>query len=152
MAELVLDTWALKISQDCNHAKALQTLSLLEEIKQGHQITLDHGRSVLAQYFNNTPANSHAGQWLKLILSRSNKIFWRTGRLSNRHEVELVEGLGFDTSDLIFVALASEGPDKLLVAEESDYTPEIKEYLADNLGVSVLTIEEALAAVKALSL
>jgi hypothetical protein len=150
LAELVLDTWALTISQDCTHAKALQTLSLLEEIKQGHRITIDHGRTVLTQYFNNTSANSHAGQWLKLILSRSNKIFWRTGKLSNRHESELVNGLGFDRSDLVFVALASEAPDKLLVAEESDYTPEVKAYLSNQLGVAVLTIEEALAAARTL--
>lgn len=144
MAEWVLDTWALSIAQDCQHPKSLQTLSLLEEIRQKHSITLDHAGLVLTQYKNNTPWNTHAGQWLNLVLSRSNKVTFRTGRLSNRHESELIEELHFDRSDLVFVALASEGPDKLLVAEESDYTPEIKEYLAAELGVSVLTIEEAL--------
>ena len=151
MAELVLDTWALKISQDCSHEKALQTLALLEEIRKAHRITIDHGRSVLAEYARNTPANTHAGHWLQLMLSRSNKIYWRTGKLSNKHESELIDGLGFDRSDLVFVALASEGPNKLLVAEESDYTPEVKSYLAKKLGVSVLTIEEALATAESLA-
>jgi len=85
------------------------------------------------------------------MLSRSNKIYWRTGKLSNKHESELIDGLGFDRSDLVFVALASEGPNKLLVAEESDYTPEVKSYLAKKLGVSVLTIEEALAIAESLA-
>jgi hypothetical protein len=144
VAEWVLDTWCLQIAQDCQHAKSLQTLSLLEEIRRGHLITVDHGRLVLNQYFNNTSGDTHAGQWLRLMLSRSNKVFWRTGKLTNRQELELIEGLGFDRSDLVFVALASEGPDKLLVAEESDYTSEVKRYLLDELGVSVLSIEEAL--------
>ena len=140
----MLDTWALSIAEECSHPKSLQTLALLEEIKQRHTIALDHGRLVLGQYFDNTSGNTHAGQWLRLMLSRNNKLYWRTGRLSRHHESELVDGLRFDRSDLVFVALASEGPDKLLVAEESDYTPEIKEYLARELGVSVLTVEEAL--------
>ena len=144
MAEWVLDTWALKITQDCSHPKSLQGLTLLEEIKQKHRIALDHGRQVLTQYFSNTPGNTHAGQWLKLILSRNDKLFFRTGKLSNRHELALIDRLHFDRSDLVFVALAAEGPDKVLVAEESDYTPEVKEYLAGELGVSVLTIEKAL--------
>jgi hypothetical protein len=151
VAELVLDTWALKISQDCRHEKALQTLALLEEIRKAHRIAIDHERSVLAEYGRNTPANTHAGQWLKLMLSRSNKIYWRAGKLSNKHETGLVDGLGFDRSDLVFVALASEGPDKLLIAEESDYTPEVRAYLAKELGVSVLSIEEAVASAKALA-
>jgi hypothetical protein len=151
VAEWVLDTWALKIAQDCNHAKSLQVLTLLEQIKQEHRITIDHGRRVLTEYFNNTPGNTHAGQWLKLMLSRSNKLFFRTGRLSNHHESELIDGLKFDRSDLVFVALASEGPDKLLVAEESDYTPEVKQYLASELGISVLTIEEALETARSFS-
>ncbi len=151
MAEWVLDTWALRIAQDCKHPKSLQTLTLLEEIKQKHRIACDHGRLVLAEYFKNTPGNTHAGQWLNLVLSRSNKIFFRTGKLSNRHESHLIERLNFDRSDLVFVALASEGPDKLLVAEESDYSPEVREYLAAELGVSVLTIENALEVASFLS-
>jgi hypothetical protein len=143
VAEWVLDTWVLQIAQDCNHAKSLQTLSLLEEIKKKHVIAVDHGRRVQTEYFNNTLGRTHAGQWLSLMHSRSGKIYFRSGKLSNRHETELIEGMRFDRSDLVFVALASEGPDKFLVAEESDYSPEIKKHLAQELGVSVLTIEEA---------
>ena len=106
MAEWVLDTWALRITQDCSHPKSLQCLTLLEEIKQKHRIALDHGRQVLTQYFNNTPGNTHAGQWLKLILSRNDKLFFRTGKLSNRHESALIDGLHFDRSDLVLVELA----------------------------------------------
>ena len=148
MAEWVLDTWALQVAQDCQHAKSLQSLVLLEEIRRGHQIAIDHTRLVLTQYFNNTSGHTHAGQWLKVMLARSDKIFWRAGKITNRQETELIDGLGFDRSDLVFVALASEGPDKLLVAEESDYTPEVKRYLSNDLGVSVLSIEEALETAK----
>ncbi len=140
----MLDTWALSIAQDCGHEKSLQTLTLLEELKQNHQIAVDHGWLVLTQYFRNVSGKTHAGQWLNLMLSRSNKVYFRTGKLSNQHESELIERLRFDRSDLVFVALASEGPDKFLVAEESDYTPQVKSYLAAELNVSVLTIEEAL--------
>jgi hypothetical protein len=52
--------------------------------------------------------------------------------------------LGFDPSDLPFVAVCYHTPDKLLVAEGSDYHEAIKEYLKDEMGVQVLTISEAL--------
>jgi hypothetical protein len=144
VAEFVLDTWALQIAQDCRHAKSLATLTLLEEIKQRHVITIDHGREVLREYSNNTAGNTHAGQWLQLMLSRAGKIYWRHGALSNRHETELINELRFDRADLVFVALASQGPNKILVAEESDYTPQIRNYLATELQVQVLAVEEAL--------
>ena len=151
MAEWVVDTWALRITQDCRHPKSLQALALLEEIKQKHRIALDHGRLVLGQYSDNAPGNTHAGQWLKLMLSRSDKLYFRTGKLSRRHEDQLLGGLHFDRSDLVFVALASQGPDRILVAEESDYTPQVREYLASELKVSVLTVEEALKTSRALT-
>lgn len=150
MAEWVLDTWALKIAQDYNHAKSLHALSLLDEIKQKHTIAIDYRHRVLTEYSNNVPANTHAGQWLNLMLSRGNKLSFRTGKLSSRRESELIDQLHFDRSDLVFVALASEGPDKFLVAEESDYTLEVKRYLASELGVSVLTIEQALETARSL--
>lgn len=150
MAEWVLDTWALRVAQDYRHPKSLQTLALLEEIKQRHRIAIDHGGLVLVEYRNNAPWNTHAGQWLNLILSRSNNVFSRTGKLSRRHESDLLEGLHFDKSDLVFLALASEGPDKFLVAEESDYSAQVREYLAEELGVTVLTIEQALETAKGL--
>ena len=43
-----------------------------------------------------------------------------------------------------FVAVCYHTPDKLLVAEGSDYHEAIKEYLKDEMGVQVLTISEAL--------
>jgi len=64
--------------------------------------------------------------------------------VSSRHEDGLVSILRFDRADLVFVGVASNGPDRLIVSEDSDYSPEVRTYLETNLGVLVLSVREAL--------
>jgi len=116
----------------------------MHEIRCNHRIAIDHAHRILDEYFRHAPADSHAGQWLRTILSRSNKTVFRTGSVPAENRIELVNDLHFDVSDLVFVGTCFEGPDKLLVAEESDYTEAIKAYLLQELGVSVLSVSDAL--------
>jgi hypothetical protein len=118
---------------------------LLHALKANHRIALDFEQRILHEYLRNAPSDSHAGRWVITVARRSDRTMWRTGRLPARREAELINDLRFDRSDLVFVATSAEGPDKLLVSEESDYNAAIKNYLLRELGVTVLSIEDALA-------
>lgn len=146
--EWVIDTWLLEIAQQPLDMRSLDALALLQEIKARHRIAVDHGRRILQQYFKHAPGSSHAGQWLRVVLSKSDKTVWRSGNVPSQNRQDLLGGLRFDPSDLIFVGVAAEGPDRIIVSEESDYSDPVKAYLSSRMGVSVLSIEEALLKVK----
>jgi hypothetical protein len=70
-------------------------------------------------------------------------VFNYSGQLQGNHRLSL-QRLAFDPSDMPFVAVCYRTPDKLLVAEESDYTDAVKAYLSQSMGIQVLTIAQAL--------
>jgi hypothetical protein len=142
--EWVLDTWLLEIAQNPHDPRSLDAVSLLRELKLAHRIGLDHGRGILREYFNHVTPGSHAAQWLKAMLPRADKTVWRAGLMSQRRKDCLIKELKFDRSDLIFVGVSSEGPDRLLVSEDSDYSAEVKGYLLEECGVRVLSVAEAM--------
>ena len=145
--ECVVDTWVLEIAQDPHDRRALDALVLLRELKKTHKIAVDHKQRILREYWRHAPANSHAGEWLRLMISRADKLMWRSGDVSTRHH-EALNGLRFDPSDMVFVGVASEGPDRLLISEDSDYSIQIKAYLQAEMGVEVLTVDDSLTRVR----
>ena len=64
-------------------------------------------------------------------------------QLPNRYEQALI-GMKFDRSDLPFVGVAYRSEDKLLVSEDSDYTPQVCNYLQQQLQIKVLSLPQAL--------
>src|SRR5260370_19949340 len=122
----------------------METLALLHEIKLHHKIALDHGRSILQEYFRNLNGGSHAGQWVRITLARADKTMWRTGKVPHRHKQVLLTELAFDPSDIVFVGVAYQSSDRIIVTEDSDYSTAVKTYLSDEMGISVLSINEAL--------
>src|SRR5712692_4276002 len=112
--EWVLDTWLLEVAQTPSDPRSLDALALLHQIKARHRIAIDHDREIWRQYTKHVQANSHVGVWVRFMIGTSNKIFWRAGRVSSRHEDGLVSILRFDRADLVFVGVASNGPDRLI--------------------------------------
>lgn len=142
--ELVLDTFVLKVGQNADDERSLDVLALLHGINSSHTIAVDYGHLILGEYFRNIPSDCHAGKWLGVVSSRSDKLVFRDGRVTNVHRDILLNQLHFDRSDLVFVGVAARTPDRILVSEESDYSENIKEYLLDEIGVRVVSIHEAL--------
>ncbi len=140
--EWVIDTCVLGISQDPGDDRALDALGLLHSIKSSHKLAVNIRRQIPGEYFRHAPAKSHAGQWLRLMLSRADKCNFYPANLAARHKRNL-DGLGFDKSDVVFVATAAETADKLLVSEDSDYNPEVTKYLSEQIGVAVLDIRDS---------
>lgn len=148
MSEFVVDTCVLAISQDPHDERALDALALLHQIKVSHRVAIDHNKRILAEYFRNAPANSHAGQWLKTILSRADKVSFYPAQLS-RHHRQGLEELSFDRSDIPFVATCADSVDGLLVSEDSDYTEEVRRYLKEELAIDVNDISSGLLKARA---
>jgi len=142
--EWVLDTWLLEIAQDPFNEASLRALTLLEEIKSRHRIGVDFEYRILREYFRYARADSHVGQWLRVIIGRSDKVVWRAGNVASERKNKLLNDLGFDRADLVFVGVAAEGPDKVIVSEESDYSEPVRDYLAREMQVRVLSVGEAL--------
>jgi len=142
--EFVLDTCSIKIAENPCNPRSLETLALLHEIKSHHKIALDHGRSILREYFRNLDGNSHAGQWVKITIARADKTMWRAGKVPQRHSQVLLMELKFDPSDIVFVGVAYETPDRVIVTEDSDYSTPVRNYLLSEMGINVLSIGEAL--------
>jgi hypothetical protein len=144
-SEWVLDTWVLKTAQEIGDHRSLDALALLHELKSRHRVAVDHGYRILGEYFRHAPGNCHAGQWLRVVVSRSDRMMFRDGCLAAKNQHALLTDPHFDPADLIFVGVSARTADKLLVSEESDYSDPVKTYLLHELGVTVLSVADALA-------
>ena len=80
-------------------------------------------------------------EWLRTVTARLAIKF--SGRLAARHATAF-RAMGFDRDDWPFVGVCSRTASRKLVSEDSDYTPEVRDYLSAEFGVSVLSVEEAL--------
>lgn len=147
--EWVIDTWVLYQVSDFNfNAFHFLTCILL---KPQHKVAMDREGKIKAEYkrcFDN-PKNEFQCQWWIHINWRANKVVSSySGDLLARHINHLIKRLHFHDDDLPFVGVASKTKDKLLVAEESDYTPKVRDYLKNNLLIRVMSIYEADSFVK----
>ncbi|MCH7929778.1 MAG: hypothetical protein IIA01_04660 [Proteobacteria bacterium] len=141
--EWVIDTVVLAITGDHRADKFLDAIGFLDRVRLNHHIALDSQREIEAQYRRNIDRTSYAHKWLSYMASRAGKMTWCDGRLSDGHTAALIDRLGFDRDDLVFVAVASKGSSKLLVSEDSDYDEPVNKYLKDELGVTTYRIEDA---------
>lgn len=146
--EWVIDTEVLyKASNFQAPAKALQTHHFLTNIWESPQqkVAVDSEGKIEAEYERcfSDPKNEFQWQWWKYIKWNAKKVVSYPGKLSNEHTNHLIRSLRFHNDDLPFVGVASKTRDKLLVAEESDYTTQVREYLKSELQVRVMSVEEA---------
>lgn len=142
--EWVVDTGVLATTANNQDAQYLNAVGLLNSILSNHHIALDTRSEIQNEYHRNIGNNSYAQRWFQTMISRSDKIMWRDGRLSNRHRNALLNRLSFDRDDLVFVAVASKGISKQLVSKDSDYDEQVNEYMKDELGITTYQIEDAL--------
>lgn len=149
-SEWVIDTNILYIASNFRpRAKMLQVHHLLTTIWETpqHKVAVDSEGKIEAEYKRcfsiSNGRNEFQCQWWIYIKQIARKTVTYSGNLSNKHTNYLIRRLRFHNDDLPFVGVASKTKDKLLVAEESDYTSQVREYLKNNLQVQVMSIEEA---------
>lgn len=119
-------------------------ISLLNAIRSSNYfIVVDHDHRILGEYRRNLNPNGWVAKFLAEF-EKQRQVYSISGTLNNRIANRL-RAMGFDRDDEVFVAVAHNTPGSRLVAEESDYTPAVAEYLATE-GVAVLDCAGAVAA------
>lgn len=139
MKEWTIDTWVFYRADEGD----IDAAELLLSVARNHKIVLDYEGAIESEYsrFFKSAKSRFIAECYKLLANRGAKVFY-SGKLPQRHERALLR-LKFDRSDLPFVAVASKSKDKLLVSEDSDYTPIICDYLSRQLQVQVLKVAQA---------
>ena len=129
-----------------DHGHCLNVIHLLGIIRQSdHFIVIDHEGTIQRQYQKNLKRQGWVHRFLKDFVNQS-KIRYESGKLNNRLTSKL-NSLHFDPDDHVFVAVAyATRGDSVgrLVAEESDYTDSVIEYLLEQ-NVRVMDCSAALA-------
>jgi len=135
-----LDTWVLHKAAGGDWDAAVLLGNILHK---HHGVALDHENQIKTQYENCARETGHKliRKWVQEVILKL--AHWRSGKLTLSHQRAL-QNLKFDKGDWVFVAVASRTQSKLLVAEESDYTSKVKEYLLAQMSVSVLTVADSL--------
>ncbi|RMG49111.1 MAG: hypothetical protein D6723_14325 [Acidobacteria bacterium] len=139
--EWTIDTSVLYKAAETNPYAMRFLLNILIEKK--HSVAFDTEGHIQIEYRNclNKTNDTHIRKWYTHVIAKKAVFF--SGQLPKKHKKKLLNQYKFDRSDLPFVAVCQQTGSKLLVSEDSDYTPQVKTYLGDELGIRVLTIEEA---------
>ena len=137
--EWTIDTWVL---YQVNKGD-LDALNFLLVVLRHHKVVFDHERHIEREYKRclKKTRNGYLEQWFKRLIARQARVFY-SGKLPNRHETALLR-MKFDRADLPFVGVSFHSKDKLLVSEDNDYTSEVRNYLKQNLQVTVLSLSLA---------
>lgn len=152
MAEWTIDTQILYKASECfaKETSDFSAVHLLMELTYGiHRIVVDNHNKILSQYERCLQRTNcqFLKNWIQKVRSSKCLVYY-SGGLPERHRITLLRRLNFDSSDMPFVAVAFQSLDKLLVSEDLDYTVEIRGYLERNLGIQILSTEEALEKAK----
>ena len=105
-------------------------------------IVLDHENLIEAEYRPYLYSPSTVAVWWRKMTSYVGKTYRYSSRLDEANRNELLERLHFHADDLKFVGTARNSGSKILVAEESDYSPEVRAYLLEHKGIQVLGVGE----------
>lgn len=142
-SEWVIDTWVLYQVSNFNFVAYHFLTSVL--LKPQHKLATDNEGKIEKEYkkcFANPQSEFQRAWWIhtKWI---ARKVVSYSGKLYNAHTNYLIERLRFHNDNLPFVGVASKTRERFLVAEESDYTTEVREYLKNKLQIQVMSVEEA---------
>ena len=139
----MIDTGVLFRAHEPASEADLDAQAFIQHVRRSHHIALDFQGHITAEYKRNLMRYIPFRLWWDAMW-KLGKIVQRDGILDARPRRYLIENLRFDSDDLPFVAVASKGSSKFLVSVDSDYTPEVREYLANQLGVTTYGISDAL--------
>ena len=126
---------------DEGHGHCFNVLQLLGTIRaSGQVIVLDHNGYIDREYRRNLDQEGLVYRFLAMLASRG-QIRYVSGSLNNRIARGL-RRLSFDADDDVFIAVATRTTTHRLVAEESDYSDTVVDYLVSE-GVRVIDCEAA---------
>ena len=141
--EWVIDTGVVVRASNPSTETDLDVQAFVQNVRLSHHIAVDIQGHISDEYRRNAMQYIPFRLWWDSMW-KLGKVVQRDGRLGNRPRQHLVGILRFDDDDLPFVAVASRGTSKFLVSIDSDYTPEVKDYIHSELGVTTFNISDAL--------
>ena len=123
-------------------SNVMDLLSSMDRL--GHSLVVDYEHKILGQYYSNLTRH---GWIIKLLgkFSTRGRIRFVSGGLSDSTYTGL-RTRGFHDDDDVFVAVTSNSSSGLLVAEESDYSQPVVEFLLER-GIRVVDCAFASAGV-----
>lgn len=137
----VIDTDVLVRAEDLAIDHGMNIFQMLGRLTDGnHRIVVDYTHQVLGQYYGNLSPTGWVFKILKQLVTRG-QINYVSGNVP-RNLSEGLDSLRFDIDDYVFVGVTSRSADRVLVAEESDYSPDVVRFLSDH-GISVINCSAA---------
>ena len=152
MIVFVLDTNVLCLARDFLD---LSSLKVLNEIFYKHSIALDKTGLIKLEYRRNdvdifSQRNSYLRSFWK-HMERKGRVIELDPILEEFHRTFLIEN-GFDDGDMVFIEVAYNTKDKLIITNDSDFGiangqparhPEIGRYLENELEIRKMTSHQA---------
>lgn len=145
MIDFVVDTWVLATCHESQSEDSLDAIALLYALLRSHRLVLDSEGDIEKEYKPYIWMKGNGGivsVWWRKMMRRGGKFYYLSNTVPSNHKSHLRDKLGFDSSDLKFVGVASRTHLGYLVAEESDYSQPVCDYVATGLGVTVLGLAE----------
>jgi hypothetical protein len=153
----VLDAWVLGVLADGLKADASLPetsrvgagVAFLHQMESaGHRVAVDSEGKIEREYRDRMAGCRWLQHWWARMQRVAGRVHRRPSNLERRHSEHLLHDLEFHYDDLPYVAVASQVSNTLLVSEDSDYTEAVKDYLKRELGLAVLTLNDALEQVR----
>ncbi len=137
----VIDTNILIFASNVNEEKYFNAVEFVLDVRKNHSIVIDHKREIVKEYNKKLKNNPFYKKWWKHMISTKGKIAFHDSKIPSYHKNKL-ENLKFHNDDLLFVGVASNSCDKLLVTEDKDdYNKNIRYYLKQNLDINVYFLD-----------
>lgn len=132
-----LDCWVLANCNDCACDEYMNCISLLIKIKERDGICLDDLGEIYKEYTKHLLPRTFISKWWKVISRSTGKIHSCSSHLPSRYGNKL-NSMRFDSDDIKYVGTAFNSPDRKLVAGESDYSTEVRDYLSNSCNIEVI--------------
>jgi len=145
-----IDTWVLYLAGEANwdslhfltgvqHKESTAVFDTEGEIERQYRRCMKNMRKEPSSYL----AYRIVERWLVDVVNKG-RILKYSGKLPSKHKRKL-DKLKFDNDDHAFVGACSRSSSKRLVAEESDYTQEVRQYLEQEMQVTVHSVDSAIS-------
>lgn len=143
--DFTIDTWIL---YKAGEGGPLPIILLMKILEKRYYVNFDNEKEIEREYKSciiSLNSRKQVGReliqkWIGNVISKNAR--FASGILPNNHERAL-RNKQFDNSDFKFVAVCYRGHSKILVAEESDYNTDVKNYLEHEMGIFVRSVQEA---------
>ena len=144
MKEWTVDTCVLAKCSETDSNDCIECLLFLGLVLKSGKLCLDHEGEIEIEYRPYIKKNPLLRRWWYMMIGQVGHISHWSNKVPNRHKNRLLNRLGFHDDDLKFVGVAARSVDKIIVSGfDSDYCPEVCQYLKKGLGITVINPNSA---------